>query len=64
MTKITLPALPESRPKSDWRAIWVNAETQEKVRQLSDTSGISMYRLTDYIVNMALKEIELVPLDE
>ncbi len=59
MQKIILPCLPEAQPKTNWKAIWVNPETQDKIRALSDASGISMYRLTDYIVNIGLQFIEL-----
>lgn len=59
MKKIVLPCLPEAQPKTNWRAIWVNPDTQEKIKAISDASGISMYRLTDYIVNLGLQFIEL-----
>ena len=59
MKKIVLPCLPDPKPKSTWKAIWVNEDTQEKIRALSEASGISMYRLTDYIVNMGLEFVEL-----
>lgn len=59
MQKIVLPCLPESKPKSTWKAIWVNDDTQQSIKALSDASGISMYRLTDYIVNLGLQFVEL-----
>lgn len=62
MNKIVLQAIPEAPGGADkgaHKAIWVAPETKQKIEELSQASGVSLYRLTDYIVNMGLKMVEL-----
>lgn len=59
MDKIRITVLPPVK-HSERQLAWINGATKSRLDKIAEESGLAVGRLTDYLLNFALDNVEFV----